>query len=154
MQVTVDLQNPFSFSLIPIIILFILLVVPTYLYLKKIQQNRKEKVIEIKEVDEKNIIRIQKKYIKQLKILQDKIDNKKISIRRAYQRLSKIIRYFVYEVTGINVQNYTLSEIKKLKMHQLTELIEDYYVHEFSKKSLGNINESIQKTRKVIVRWK
>lgn len=60
MQVTVDLQNPFSFSLIPIIILFILLVVPTYLYLKKIQQNRKEKVIEIKEVDEKNIIRIQK----------------------------------------------------------------------------------------------
>lgn len=154
MQVTVDLQNPFSFSLIPIIILFILLVVPTYLYLKKIQQNRKEKVIEIKEVDEKSIIRIQKKYIKQLKILQDKIDNKKISIRRAYQRLSKIIRYFVYEVTGINVQNYTLSEIKKLKMHQLTELIEDYYVHEFSKKSLGNINESIQKTRKVIVRWK
>ena len=87
-------------------------------------------------------------------ILQNKIDNKKISIRRAYQRVSKIIRYFVHEVTGIKVQNYTLVEIRKLKINQLTELIEEYYVHEFSKKSIGNINESIDKARKVIVRWK
>ena len=154
MQVTVDLQDPFSFSLIPIIILFIILAIPAYLYWKKYIENRKPKAIEIKHVDEKSIVRIQKKYIKQLVLLKRKIDSNKISMRRAYQRLSKIIRYFVYEVTGINVQNYTLAEIKKLKMHQLTELIEDYYIHEFSKKSLGNINESIEKTRKVIVRWK
>ena len=154
MQVTVDLQDPFSFSLIPIVILFIILVIPAYLYWKKYNENRKPKAIEIKKVDEKSIVRIQKKYIKRLVILQNKIDNNKISIRRAYQGLSKIIRYFVFEVTGINVQNYTLVEIKKLKMHQLTELIEDYYIHEFSKRSLGNINESIEKTRKVIVRWK
>ena len=155
MQVTVKLQEPFSFSIIPILVLFCLLSVSAYLYIKK----KKRKTIndetpEVKEVDERSIIKYQKKYIKQLQILQTKVNNKKISNRRAYQRLSKIIRYFVHEVTGINVHNYTLVEIKKLKMNKLTELIEEYYVYEFSNMKTGNINESIDKTRKVIVRWK
>ena len=35
----------------------------------------------------------------------------------------------------------------------LYELVEEYYVPEFSEKSIGNIKLSIEKTRKVIEKW-
>jgi hypothetical protein len=57
---------------------------------------------------------------------------KKITKRDGYQRLSIIIRGFVQETTGINVENYTLYEIKGLGIEKLNKLIEEYYVPEFA----------------------
>ena len=76
-----------------------------------------------------------------------------MDIRAGYQELSIIIRTFVNEVTGIEVQNYALKEIKKLEMPLLYELIKEYYAPEFSENSLGDIENSINKTRKVIEKW-
>jgi len=116
---------------------------------------RKEKtnITKIKYENVNNIIEIKQKYIKILIDLEKKLDNNNISIREAYQKLSSAIRYFVYEVTNIKVQNYTLQDIKKLDMPILYELVEEYYVPEFSEKSIGNIKLSIEKTRKVIEKW-
>lgn len=157
MQTSVKLQDPFSYSIYPVLIILVLLVLLTvYIIFKYRRKNNIPKNIEetkIKEIDEKDIIKIKEKYLKKLQTVEEKLNSNKISVRHAYQMLSAIIRYFVFEVTNIKVQNYTLREIEKLKMPALTELIEEYYAPEFAEYSLGNIKASIEKTRKVIERW-
>jgi hypothetical protein len=60
---------------------------------------------------------------------------------------------FVFEVTDIETQNYTLDEIKKLNMPGLYELIEEFYEPEFALKSVGDFDNSIEKARSVIKKW-
>ena len=156
MEVSVNLQEPFSYSIIPMIVIIILtFVIAIYIIVKACNKVRKEKtnITKIKYENVNNIIEIKQKYIKILIDLEKKLDNNNISIREAYQKLSSTIRYFVYEVTNIKVQNYTLQDIKKLDMPILYEWVEEYYVPEFSEKSIGNIKLSIEKTRKVIEKW-
>lgn len=155
MQISVSLQSPFSYSIIPIIIVAIFLIsVCTYLYI--ILRERKIEPIEdveIKPIAPKSLNHIKHKYLKKIDVIEKKLEERKITIRTAYQGLSLIIRYFVYEVTNIKVQNYTLKDIEKLKMPILAELIQEYYAPEFAEKSLGNIKASLEKTRKVIEKW-
>lgn len=150
MQISVNLQD---FIISPIILLFIviLIIIGMTIYLLKHKEEKPKEEIKIKEIpinDKKTVIQ---KYIKKLNELEDKVE--KIEIRHAYQTLSNIIRYFVYEITNIKVQNYTLQEIEKLNLPGLYELVEEYYKPEFAKQSLGDIKSSINKTRKVIEKW-
>ena len=62
--------------------------------------------------------------MKDLDKLSKEVEENKVNSREAYQKLSTIIRYFVYEVTNIKVQNYTLKEIKKINRPILYELIQ------------------------------
>lgn len=154
MQITVKLQEAFSYSILPSLILLGLIVLLTiyFIWSKKNSKKTEEKEIVIKEV-KKDVNKIKEKYLKKLENLETKINEKKISIRGTYQNLSSIIRLFVYEVTNIKVQNCTLREIDKLNMPNLTRLIEEYYAPEFAEHSLGNIKSSLEKTRKVIEKW-
>lgn len=153
MQTTVSLQEPFSYTIYTIIILFALLMgCILYFYFNR-RTTKKEIDIPLKEVPLKDIRTIKEKYLKKIDTLKLRTDNNKISVRKAYQELSKIIRYFIYEVTNIKVQNYTLLDIRRLNMPILMELMQEYYVPEFSRNSLGNIQNSIIKTRKVIEKW-
>ena len=155
MQVSVDLQPPFSYSIYYIIgCLLILIIVTIYFIVRKINCNKKNKTLNIiKETKNININEIKLKYLKKLCKIENKIDNNKISIREAYQNISSTIRHFVYEVTNIKVQKYTLSEIKELNMPKLYDLMVEYYEPEFSKNSVGDVKASISKTRKVIEIW-
>ncbi len=156
MQISVKLQEPFSYSIYQMLIVFILVIIFTIYFIctkkKKNKENCVREII-IKQPDAKDINAIKLKYIKKIENLEEKINNNKISIRGAYQNLSVIIRFFVYEITNIKVQNYTLREIERLGIPALSELIKEYYAPEFAKHSLGNIKESIVKTRKVIEKW-
>lgn len=153
MQISVNLQNPFVFEIILLVILIIFILVMTiYLILKKNKKSKKEEIV-IKEINLKERKRAKQKYLKQLDKLGKEVEEGKINSRKAYQKLSAIIRYFVYETTNIKVQNYTLKEIKELNMKELYELIEEYYKPEFAKHFLGNIKLSIDKTREVIEKW-
>ena len=55
-----------------------------------------------------------------------------ISKRDGYQRLSAIIRSFVHEVTGINVENFTVKEVNGMGIRNLDVLLEEYSVPEFA----------------------
>lgn len=156
MQTSVNLQD---FIISPIVLLFIVMfgiLGMTIYFLKHTKEKEQEKPkqpIQIKEIPVNNKKAIIQKYIKKLNELEEKVDKEKIEIRQAYQTLSNIIRYFVYEVTNVKVQNYTLEEIENAKMPSLYELVEEYYKPEFAKQSLGDIKNSINKTRKVIEKW-
>ena len=79
--------------------------------------------------------------------------DKKINLRTAYQKISEIIRLFVFEMTDITTQNYSLREIKKLNIPILYQLIEEYYEPEFTSKPVGDFEEAIKKARGVIKEW-
>ena len=151
MQLSVKLQELFSYSILPIIILIVILFLFSMYFLRK--RNKKKETPVIKEIDKIDINIIQEKYIIKLEELKKDLEKNKISIREAYQALSELVRYFVYEVTNIEVQNYTLKEIKKLNIPVLYNLIKEYYAPEFANISLGNVKESIERTKEVIKKW-
>lgn len=155
MQTTVNLQDPFSYSIFPILLVIALLLVLTiYFIMRSKKNNKQEKEIPIlKKVSEKDQESIKEKYLKELKQIESKLKKEEITTRIAYQNMSIVIRSFVYEMTNITVQNYTLREIKKIGMPILYELVKEYYVPEFSKYSRSNVASSIEKTRKVIEQW-
>ena len=152
MQVTVDLSNMFSYSLIPIIILIILIIAIITLLI--INKNKKQKhKIQVIIPPAKDMDRIKNKYLEKIDELINKFTNKEISKRITYQRLSILVRTFIFEVTNVEVQYFTLSEIKELDMPELYELVREYYDPEFSKITKANLIESIEKTKKVIQKW-
>lgn len=153
MQVKTELRGLFSYSFIPLIITSIILIIILFIYFIRKGKKKIKKVPTIIKPSIKDINQIKHKYLDDLnKVLLD-VNNDKIANRHAYQKVSIIIRHFVYEATNIKVQNYSLSEIKDLNMPMLYELINEYYDPEFSKMSKGNIIKSIEKTREVIEKW-
>lgn len=158
MQTSVNLQEPFTYSVIPLIATIVLVVAMTcyLIYSKRAKQKIKieqEKVKAIPEKNIKNIPVIKGKYLNQLDSIEYKYENQMIELRKAYQLISEAIRLFVFEITDITTQNYSLAEIKKLNIPRLYELIEEYYEPEFASKSIGDFNSSINKARRVINEW-
>lgn len=153
MEVKIELNDMFSYTVLIMIILFIILIALLIIRLYKYPIKRKEKVkvIKPKTVD-KNKIR--NNYISELLKLEKDVDSKKVTIRAAYQKQSIIIRKFVYEMTGVHVNNYTLEDIKNINMPELYNLVKEYYDPEFSKISKGDVKNSINKTLEVIRKWK
>jgi hypothetical protein len=92
--------------------------------------------------------------LNELNNLQKLIKENKIDNRSAYYNLSRIIRLFTKRITNIDFTSMSLKEIKKTEMHDLADLMEEYYMPEFSKQTQGDILTSINKTREVILSWK
>lgn len=155
MQTSVELQDPFHYSIFLLIIMAFIVLIEIFsiIYFK----HKTKKIFYMADEDKpkKDIGKIKKKYIEKLDIINLKLNKNKISLRTAYQGLSNIIRFFVFETTGVKVQNYTLSEIKELKIESLSRLIEECYVPEFSKRTVEttNINELLIRTKEIIERW-
>ena len=80
----------------------------------------------------------------------------KLSKRDGYQKLSAIIRSFVHEVTGINVENFTVGEVKAMGIRKLDILMEEYYVPEFAEDERAidrNFADSCNVAMGVIKSW-
>lgn len=149
-----DILRPmFSYSLA--LIIFIIVLIGFIIFLLK--RKPKPKVVVVAPVvikpEVKNIWTIKDKYRAQIAELKQNLEQNKISSRRGYQRLSTIIRNFIFEMTQIKVQNYSLEEIKAVNMPVLTSLVEEYYDPEFAKDSSGDVLDALERTRLVIERW-
>lgn len=161
MQTSVPLQDPFSYALWPIlllvvILLFISLVAVVWgilVLIKKVYKAPKKEIKAPRPVT-KNKVTVKQEYLAKITSLEEDLKTEKIDVRECYQRLSVYIREFAYQMTGIDVTKFTLSEIKEIKMSQLDELIQEYYAPEFARESKGNAMISIAKTKKVIETWK
>lgn len=155
MDTKIKLQDMFSFSMLPIIIigsivvLYVLILVLKVL-VKKIKINKAKRPVVAKTVD---IPKEKAKYIRDLDALRAKFDNGEIDIRAAYQGMSVIIRDFIFAVTGKEVHTYTLEEVREAGMPALEALMEEYYTPEFAKHSAGDVIASIDKTKRAIETW-
>ena len=154
MQTSVSLQEPYSFSIVPIIVLVIIAAVLLFvlLFLKK----NKEEQPEVKAIPQKNIKNIpaiKSKHLRELEAIEYQYKSNKLELRKAYQMISENVRLFVFEVTDITTQNYSLMEIKKLNIPNLYETIAEYYEPEFSKKPSGDFINSVNKAKDIIQKF-
>lgn len=155
--ITVELQDMFSYSpaglIIVISMLALVVIYAIYCIIRKKVKERND-VAEVNHMHQQRLEEYRKKYIQMLLNLRKRYKEGHISERQAYQELSRIIRHFVYSVTGIRVQNYTLEELRKINIPNLYYLIGECYRPEFDTEGRGNIEQSIDKARKVIEEWK
>lgn len=156
MQTSVKLQETFSYSIVPIIVIICIVLAITYYLIysnRKKKSAKEEKIKEIPEKNVKNVLVIKGKYLDQLDSIEYKYTSNMIDLRKAYQLISESVRMFVFEITDITTQNYSLKEIKKLNIPNLYELIEEYYEPEFASKPIGDFEISINKARRIIKEW-
>lgn len=157
MPITVDLQDMFSYSLLPVALAVVLVVIAGVIglivFLVKKNAKKPEAAMPSHVAKPVSGNQVKEKYYAIINDLEAKCHSGKVSNRKAYQELSRIVRQFVYEVTGIKVHHNTLDEIKKLNMPNLYAVIEECYTPEFSVDKDGNIYATMNKARMVIKEW-
>ena len=158
MQTSIRLQGLYEYSRVPLIIfIFLTLFILALLIYLKIKNKRgntvNNTVKAISEKNQKNLPAIKKKHLAQLERIESNYKNQKINLRKAYQMISEDVRLFVFEVTDITTQNYSLEEIQRLNIPKLYHLIKEYYEPEFASKSVGDFEDAIGKARGIINEW-
>ncbi len=158
-DVSVGLQDPFSYMLAPIIILAGVLVAGIIaLVVFHFLKNRKsvvKKVAEPKPVvfKPKDKGALQREYLAKIAKVQADYESGAMDVRTAHQELSAIVRMFVHELTGINAQNFSLLELRAHDVNQVSDLIEEFYAPEFALRTEKDTMNSINDARTVISTW-
>lgn len=157
MKTSVALQEPFSYSLLPIVVLSMLvLAYGIYLFCSHVLQKKKreaEQKPEHRPISKKELALIKQTYLTELENIRQAAYREQITTRETYQHMSRCIRQFVYEVTGIKVPNYTLFDIRKVHMPHLESLIAEFYQPEFASISQGDSDTAYEKAKRVIELW-
>ena len=97
------------------------------------QKNYKERPAYRKiEMSPSVLLRMKEQYSQRVQSIVTRYNNGFISKRDGYQELSAVIREFIHEATGINVENFTVKEVKAMGIKKLDVLMEEYYVPEFA----------------------
>ncbi len=155
MQLEQELEGPFHYSLFgPLFFTVVVLLILLYIFYRLLRRYIETMPKPVIKTPPLNIYQVKNKYLKEIDVLEKKVEDNKITIRRAYNELSRIIRRFVFSATGIDAIKFSLKDIKALNHEHLTLLMEEYYRPEFSKEGKGDIEQSIKRTRGVIRVWK
>ena len=158
MDISVELQSKYSYIFWPLIVFFaVVIVFLIALIVQKKLKSRPPKTIDIEQawraLSEQEKYALKMKYFALLDALYARAAANQISVRSCYQCLSRYVREFVSDITGIKVNRCTLSDIKRMNMPMLASLIEEYYEVEFAKVSVGNAADAIARTKRVIEVW-
>ena len=162
MQTSVELQDPFSYAWLPLVILGAILVAGIVtlivLYYLKILKQGTRRVPKPKEekpavIKKRDPMEIRMDYLSRIDAVQRKYVSKQIDVRIAHQELSAIVRLFVSEMTGVNTQTFSLSELKATRFSSVSSLIEEFYAPEFALRTEKDTMNSISDARKVIQAW-
>ena len=162
MQTSVELQDPFSYALWPIIVMTVVLVAGIVtlivLYYYKVWMKGSRKVPKPKAappvvIKKRDPLEIRLDYLSRIDTVQRKYEAGQIDARVAHQELSAIVRLFVNEMTGINIHTFSLSELKSTRFVTVSNLIEEFYAPEFALRAEKDTMNSIADARKVIQAW-
>ncbi|MBO7426509.1 MAG: hypothetical protein J6U23_12630 [Clostridiales bacterium] len=159
MQTSVELQDPFSYSIVPIVIISIVILASLIALITILLVRKKKNAPVKKKVEPVPVFKIkskelaQKEYLAKIAIVEQNYLSGQIDARSAHQELSAIVRMFVHDLTGINAQNFSLNELKAHNIHQISYLIEEFYAPEFAERSDKETSNSIAQAREVIIRW-
>lgn len=161
MKTSVTLQNPFSYSLWPIVLAEVVLLILTLLLVflfinsrnKKAAKKEQPKPQVHKVVTQRSGTDAKSAYLRRIDGIEKKYQNGELSGRECYQELSSCVREFVSEVSGVNVISYTLSDIQSMQMPSLETLIADYYHPEFAREAGFEVEQAIMEAKRVINTW-
>jgi len=154
MPTSVAIQHTISHGTFLLFILFICLILPLI-----IKRHNKKKA---KKAENKNYVNhevpqipltVKEDYSRRLTDINRDHSEGKISSKEGYMRLSAVLREFILEYLGVDVTKKTLAEIKRENIPTVANLIEEYYIVEFSPDKEGDFYSSYVKTIKAINDW-
>ena len=156
--ISVGLRDPYLYSALIYVIGGLLCLTAVSLVVPVFRRYRPRKAPVEREIVVKKPVRgieqIRAQYLRELHAVRQAGESGSMSRRACYQELSRIIRMFVYEATGIEVQNYSFREISAVGIAPLTELVREYYEPEFAMESEANALHSLEKTERMMRAWK
>ena len=159
MPVSVELQDPYSYSIWPIVIVTIVIIaslialVALHFVLKMRKGPAKPKTAPAVVFKPKTIADAQREYLAKIAVVEQQYKSNQMDVRTVHQELSAIIRMFVYDVTGVKAQNFSLNELKANNVNQISGLIEEFYAPEFAERTEKQTDDSIRDAREVIYKW-
>lgn len=163
METTITLQDPFSYALWPIVMLFLFLFVSGIVFWtqtgwkkRKSKKDHMDKPLPKAKAAAQyvpSLTQVKQQYVKQLMELRKQYGNDAISDRVCYQNLSLLLRQFISAATGTDMTHMTLTEIRHMGMPKVERLIEEYYKPEFSTDAKCDPEGAMERTKKVIEEW-
>jgi hypothetical protein len=96
---------------------------------------------------------IKQKYFSIITQIEKQYHLKQIDTRTVHQLLSITLRLFVYEIKGLELHKFTLSEIKRTDFTALAAVIEIYYPPEFKQIDNSDADKAIALARKLVQEW-
>lgn len=96
---------------------------------------------------------LKQKYLQLIAEVDTAYQSKQISARVVHQKLSYLLRMFVFETRGHRVDTLTLADLQKTRYEQLTKAIERYYLPEFTKVQQGDVQSALALAREVVEQW-
>ena len=155
-EFTVTLREPHSFMKIWLVLAGVLavcaVVLAVFVILRIIKEKKEMDGLTVKSMTAAEIRALRRKYLASCSQLEEELTHG-IDHRIVFQRLSETARMFVYEATGLQVQNCTLSQIRRLKLQDLQRIIEKYYDPEFATVSKGDVGDALSMTKHLIASW-
>lgn len=92
-------------------------------------------------------------YLKKIEVIWQKYEARDVTARVTHQKLSRLVRRFVGEVTKSSVANMTLADLRHTKYATVAQTIEAYYEPEFARIETGNVADAMARARKVVQEW-
>lgn len=96
---------------------------------------------------------LKSKYLLLITEVEQAYQSKQINARAAHQKLSYLLRIFVYEIRGHRVDTLTLGDLKKTRYLELTKAVERYYLPEFGAVEQGDVPSALVVAREVVEQW-
>lgn len=161
MQTSVELQGPFYYSTLILVILLTIVLVPAIIWLIHIIKGVKLPTFKkkVKVVPPKPVVidkeRLRRECFARIGSIETQEKNKEITRRKAYILLSETVRKFISRVSGNNASALTLKEIKELDNPSLANLIEQFYHPEFAfdDATEEEMDKAFFDARKVVKEW-
>ena len=100
-----------------------------------------------------DIAGLKKKYLKLIDQIAQEAQQKTITARQTHQKLSLLVRLFVFEATGYQAQVMTLEDIEKRNLPKLESTITALYPNEFSQLLTGTVDDALAKAREMVTTW-
>jgi flagellar basal body-associated protein FliL len=100
-----------------------------------------------------DIAGLKKKYLGLIDQIAQESQQKAINARQAHQKLSILVRLFVFEATGYQTQVMTLADIEKRNLPKLQTTISALYPNEFSQLLTGSVEDALGKARDMVTTW-
>ena len=102
----------------------------------------------------RNPLSVKQKYWALIDDIHHRHDAGQLDGRSAHLELSLAVRTFVHEMTGLNTQRMTLSQLREYRLALAGDAVERFYPAEFSRVGEGySVSESAQTAREVVAQW-
>ena len=100
-----------------------------------------------------DLVALKQKYLALISEVEVQAQQAQITPRQTHQRLSTLVRQFVFDASGFRAQIMTLSDLEKSRYPAVKEVIQKYYPGEFESIVRGDPLEACTVAKGMVQAW-